>query len=256
MSPKVMSGLLAVVTLDRDATQTSAAAGRRVGKDMPDPETDKASAPSAPKFEPDQGWVPADERLFGVDRRTIAPVLAVFALAIVMSVVLPVTNAMVPYHDIVKAGDVVELQGDVTFVPEAGWSITSGVRAGNAPLSGEYPATATVQDGAVKFAVHTAPFDGDANKLLDQIETTSEALNRGRGVHVMGARTTIVTDQGEQGATARVTGPHTGGVIAAFVFKGRGVEAVATGPSDTRPEPVATVFRMIRSISRPGEKER
>ena len=50
----------------------------------------------------------------------------------------------------------------------------------------------------------------------------------------------------------RVTGPHTGGVIAAFVFEGRGVEAVATGPSDTGPEPTAAVFSMIRSISRPG----
>jgi hypothetical protein len=256
MSPTFMSGLLAVVTLDPDATQTSAAAGRRVGQGMPDPETDKSSATSAPRFEPDEGWVPADERLFGLDRRTIAPTLAVFALVIVMSVALPVVNAKVPYDDIVKAGDVIELEGDVTFVPEAGWGITSGVRAGNAPLSGEYPDTATVEDGAVKFTVHTAPFDGDANKLLDQIETTSEALNRGRGVHVTGAHSTIVTDQGKQGATARVTGPHTGGVIAAFVFEGRGVEAAATGPSDTGPEPTAAVFRMIRSISFPGEGKR
>ena len=169
----------------------------RLGSDsrrMPDPE----------RFEPDVGWVPADERLFGVDRRTIAPTLAVFALAIVMSVVLPVINAKVPYHDIVKAGDVLQLQGDVTFIPEAGWGITSGIRAGNAPLSGEYPATATVEHRAVKFSVHTAPFDGDANKLLDQIETTADALNRGRGVRIATAHTTIVTDQGKQGVTARV----------------------------------------------------
>jgi hypothetical protein len=221
---------------------------------MADRETDKSSAVEAPRFEPDADWVPADERLFGVDRRTLAPTLVVFALVVVMSVVLPVINAMVPYDDIVKAGDVLQVQGDVTFVPETGWGVTSGVRAGNAPLSGEYPATATVEHKAVKFRVHTGSFDGDANKLLDQIETTSEALNRGRGVHVAGAHTTIVTDQGKQGTTARVTGPHTGGVIAAFVFDGRGVEAVGTGPSDAGPELTAAVFRMIRSISHPGEK--
>jgi hypothetical protein len=215
---------------------------------MPDPETDNSST-SASRFEPDDGWVPADVRFLGIDRRTIGPTLTVFALAVVMSVVLPIINANVPYHDIVKAGDVIELQGDVTFVPEAGWGITSGVRAGDAPLSGEYPATATVENGALRFRVHTGRFDGDANKLLDQIETTSEALNRGRGVHVTGEQTTIVTDQGMEGATVRVTGPHTGGVIAAFVFDGRGVEAVATGPSDTGAQPAATIFRMIRSIS-------
>jgi hypothetical protein len=208
-----------------------------------------------PRFEPDVGWVPADERLFGVDRRTIAPTFAVFALAIVMSVVLPVINATVPYNDIVRAGDVLQLQGDVTFVPEAGWGITSGLRAGNAPLSGEYPSKATVEHKAVKFTVRTAPFDGDANKLLDQIETTSEALNRGRGVHVAGSHTTIVTDQGKQGATARITGPHTGGVIAAFVFDKRGVEAVATGPSDAGPDLTPAVLQMIRSISQSGEKK-
>jgi hypothetical protein len=212
---------------------------------MPDPE----------RFEPDVGWVPADERLFGVDRRTVAPTLTVFALAIVMSVVLPVINAKVPYHDIVKAGDILQLQGDVTFIPEAGWGITSGIRAGNAPLSGEYPATATVEHRAVKFSVHTAPFDGDANKLLDQIETTADALNRGRGVRIATAHTTIVTDQGKQGATARVTGPHSGGVIAAFVFDGRGVEAVATGPSDAGADLTGAVSRMMRSISQ-GAKSR
>ena len=208
-----------------------------------------------PRFEPDVGWVPADERLFGVDRRTIAPTVAVFALAVVMSVVSPVMNATVPYNDIVRAGDVLQLQGDVTFVPEAGWGITSGLRAGNAPLSGEYPSKATVEHKAVKFTVRTAPFDGDANKLIDQIETTSDALSRGRGVHVTGPHTTIVTDQGKQGATARITGPHTGGVIAAFVFDGRGVEAVATGPSDAGPELTPAVLQMIRSISHTGEKK-
>jgi len=218
---------------------------------MPDPQTNMASAAATPRFEPDERWVPADERWFGLDRRTIRPTLAVFALAFVMSVVLPVVNATVPYHDIVKAGDVLELGGDVTFVPQAGWGITSGVRTGDAPLSGQYPATATVEDGAMKFTVRTGQFHGDAKQLLEQIETTSEALNRGRGVHVTGAPTTIVTDQGKQGATVRVTGPHTGGLIAAFVFKGRGVEAVATGPTDAGSQSTAAVLRMIRSISQP-----
>ncbi|MDT5167044.1 MAG: hypothetical protein QOD02_356 [Mycobacterium sp.] len=220
---------------------------------MPDAETEVSSASSAPKFEPDEGWVPADERRFGLDRRTLRPTLTVFALVIMMSVVLPVINARVPYHDIVRAGDVMELEGDVTFVPEAGWGITSGVRAGKAPLSGQYPATATVEHGAMKFTVRTGSFHGDTDKLLDQIETTSEALNRGRGVHVTGAPITIVTGQGKQGATVRVTGPHTAGVIAAFVFGNRGVEAVATGPSDAGAESSTAVVRMIGSIGNSGE---
>jgi hypothetical protein len=223
---------------------------------MPDPQTDTASAAAQPRFEPDERWVPADERWFGLDRRTIRPTLAVFALAILMSVVLPVIDAAVPYHDIVKAGDVLQVEGNVTFVPEAGWGITDGLRAGHAPLSGEYPATATVEDGAMKFTVRTGHFQGDARQLLDQIETTSEALNRGRGIRVTGAPTTLVTEQGKLGASVRVTGPHTAGVIAAFVFGTRGVEAVATGPSDAGSEFTAAVLRMVDSISQTGEDKK
>lgn len=200
--------------------------------------------------------MPADERRFGLDRRTLRPTLAVFALVVLMSVVLPVINATVPYHDIVRPGDVMQIEGDVTFVPEAGWGITSGVRAGHAPISGQYPASATVEDGALKFTLRTGQFHGDADQLLDQIETTSEALNQGRGVRITGAPATIVTSQGKQGATVRVTGPHTGGLIAAFVFDGRGVEAVATGPTDAGTEQSAAVLRMIGSINKSKQEQR
>ena len=106
---------------------------------MPNPTAEVSPPASAPRFEPDERWVPADERRFGLDRRTLGPTLAVFALAIVMAVVLPVINASVPYHDIVRAGDVIETEGHVTFVPETGWGITSGLRAGHAPLSVSIP---------------------------------------------------------------------------------------------------------------------
>lgn len=216
---------------------------------MPDRAAEVSPAASAPRFEPDERWVPADERRFGLDRRTLGPTLAVFALVIVMAVVLPVINASVPYHDVVRAGDVIEIEGGVTFLPEAGWGITSGLRAGHAPLSGQYPATAVVENGALKFTLRTGQFHGDPAQLLGQIEATSDALNQGRGVHVTGTPTTVVTTQGKEGASVHVTGPHSCGVIAAFVFGGRGVEAVATGPVDSNPEPSDAVLRMIGSIS-------
>ena len=125
----------------------------------------------------------------------------------------------------------------MTFVPGGRLGVSPQASASATP---HYPRVSRDGDGRAQGRQIHGPhstIDGDANKLLEQIETTSEALNRGRGVHVAGAHTTIVTDQGRQGATARVTGPHTGGVIAAFVFDGRGVEAVATG---TFPIPART----------------
>jgi hypothetical protein len=223
---------------------------------MSDPGAEVSSAASAPRFEPDEGWVPADERLFGLDRRTLRPTLVVFALVFIMSVALPVINATVPYHDIVRPGDVMEIEGGVTFVPEAGWGITSGLREGHGATSGQYPATAAVEHGALNFTVRSGPFHGDADQLLDQIEATTDALNQGRGVHITGAPATIVTAAGKQGATVRITGPHTAGLIAAFVFGDRGVKAVATGPTDADAEASAAVLRMIGSISQSGQEKR
>ena len=105
----------------------------------------------SPRFEPPDGWVPADQRWFGLDRRTIAPTLTVFAVALAMSVVLPLIDDTIPYRDVVRAGDVIELRGDVTFVPDAGWGITSGVRAGHGPASGGYPDRATVVNEDTTF---------------------------------------------------------------------------------------------------------
>ena len=62
--------------------------------------------------------------------------LVVIALVVVMAVVIPVINQEVAYDDPVKAGDVIELEGGVQFVPTPGWGIVSGLRSGEAPATG------------------------------------------------------------------------------------------------------------------------
>ncbi|MBU8820886.1 hypothetical protein KL864_34025 [Mycolicibacterium goodii] len=120
-------------------------------------------------FEPGERWIPADRRWLGLDRRTVAPALAVVALVVVMDGVLPAVNDGVGYHDEVAAGDVIAIDGGVTFVPEPGWGITSGVRLGDAPADGTYPDTATVVRGDISLTVHTDTFHGDVDELLTQI---------------------------------------------------------------------------------------
>lgn len=40
-------------------------------------------------FEPPETWIPADRRWWGLDRRTVAPALVVFGLALVLAGVIP-----------------------------------------------------------------------------------------------------------------------------------------------------------------------
>lgn len=208
-----------------------------------------------PDYEPDETFVPADLRWLGLDRRTIAPAVLVLALAFVMAVILPVIDEAVSYDDKVVAGDVLAVDGDVTFVPEPGWGITSGVRLGAGPAGG-YPPKATVVDGGVTFTVRSALFDGDANALLDRIKTTTDALQGDDGIRITGDRSTVSTDSGHSGVITHLTGPLSRGVLAAFVFDDYGVQAIAIEPADSTGAPDEAVTRMITSIRRDEEPSR
>lgn len=207
-----------------------------------------------PHYEPDDRWVPVDRRWLGLDRATLIPAAVVIAFALVMAFVLPTINDSVSYDDEVVAGDVMELDGGITFVPVPDWGITAGVRDTDTPITGTYPDAARVTNGAVSFTVKTAPFTGDARELLEQIKTTTDALATGESFRVNGEPTVIITESGHRGVMAGYSNSTADGVIAAFVIDGVGVSAIAVGPSNIDPSTTEAIARMIVSISqRPGE---
>lgn len=55
-----------------------------------------------------------------IDRQTVKPALLVVALALLMSVVLPLIDSETPYRDALQRGDIVELADRLTLVPCAG----------------------------------------------------------------------------------------------------------------------------------------
>jgi hypothetical protein len=205
-------------------------------------------------FEPDERWIPVDRRWLGVDRRTVAPAAVVLGLAFVTSVALPVADELVAYGDEVRAGDVIALSGGVTFVPEPGWGITAGVRAGSPIADGTYPAQATVVDGDVVFAVQSDTFDGDANALLDQLATTPEVLNAG-DLEISGSRTSVTNDAGDPGVMAPVATADAQGILVTFVFGGQGVAALAIQPPDISAAETEAIGEMVTSIRHDGEDQ-
>lgn len=207
-----------------------------------------------PRYEPDDRWVPVDRRWFGLDRATFLPAAIVLAFAIVMSVLIPAINGSVSYDDEVVAGDVMELNGQITFVPAVGWGITSGVRSTDIPLAGSFPSSATVTNSGASFTVRTAPFPGDARGLLEQIKETSDALSTDKSLRVTGDPVEVTTHSGDRGVISRFSNSTTDGVIAAFVYDGTGVEVVATGPANVDHRITDDIARMIVSIDdRNGE---
>jgi hypothetical protein len=198
-----------------------------------------------PTFEPGERWIPVDKRWFGMDRRTILPAAIVMAVVVVMTLVLPGVRDAMRYDDEVVGGDVMGLDLGVTFVPEPGWGITSGVRTRTPLAGGAYPPDATVVDGSAALHVQSDTFAGDANALLDQFEKIS-------GLEPTSDRVTITNVNGDTGVLEEASGATRQTLVVAYVFDGIGVLAVASAPADPGSAETDAMSRMITSIHADG----
>ena len=72
----------------------------------------------------------------GSTAETVKPALLVLALAVLMSVVLPLINSKTPYRHPVHRGEIAELADGVTLVPAAGWDLATGALARPHALAG------------------------------------------------------------------------------------------------------------------------
>lgn len=192
-----------------------------------------ATPPSETAAPPD--WVPVEHRFLGLDRRTIAPALAVLALAFIFATVIPAINAAIKPDNPVRPGDVLNLGNGLTLVPAQDWNIVKGLRVGdatNAPATGSAPPV-ELANGSVSLRVLVGPFAGTPNALLDQINRLNTELDGIDQFATTGDRVSVTTAQGATGVVETFTGSNVDGKIAAFVYDGTGVEILVVGlPED------------------------
>ncbi|GIF02492.1 hypothetical protein [Actinoplanes siamensis] len=200
------------------------------------------------------GWAPVEHRFFGLDRRTLRP--AVFALVVGLVLIYgwQALDAAIPWHNRVRAGDVLDLGGGATAVPPVGWELQKGF------LTGQPGASATdlhvvLASGGARITMTGSSFSGSAGAFLDQVRR-SESDDRPPAVN--GPRQTIVTGAGLAGVVESSSGPGGDAVVAAFkmaVGPARAVEAapallvrVRTAPGQL-PQYQEAVAALLRSIT-------
>ncbi len=196
--------------------------------------------------------MPADRRLFGLDRRTLLPAAVVAVLFVFTVWVMPAINRAVPVTDPVRAGDVIQV-GDVEFVPAVGANIATGLRQGRPDVGNSYPKIAVVTYQGTTFKVRTDDYDGTPAQLLEQIKKNNEGTRvDGGGFRVNGEPVTIVNADGDKGVAAHYDSASAVGLVAAFVFDGTGVEIEAVGPetlADSVGEEVAAMVQSVQPVS-------
>ena len=204
-------------------------------------------------------------RFAGIDRRTVKPALLVLALAVLMSVVLPLIDSTTPYHDEVHKGDIAEIADGITLVPASGWDLATGALVGHTRSPVGSTATTELVDGGVDFYVQAAPFAGTPSELLTRVNEISADLNHARGRAAAAThRYAVTTRQGVVGVADDFVGLTRQGSVVAFVFRSRepstasqgpsreGVEIVVSGPRGSisrRRDDIVTMIRSIRAAS-------
>jgi hypothetical protein len=174
--------------------------------------------------EPPQGWVPVEHRWFGLDRRTFKPALIVLAIALLLIYGSQALNAAIPWHNEIKAGDVLDLGDGATAVPPVGWQLESGTLVGGTPAGSQI----LLARGGATIGLQVASFIGTADAFLDQVQR-SEGDDDPSGVS--GSRGTLTTDSGLVGVVQSSTSPSGDELEAAFKLATGAGQAVSAAPA-------------------------
>ncbi len=167
--------------------------------------------------------VPADQRILGIDKRTIWPGVVLLIVFLLWSQLMPWINDQVALDNPIVAGDVINLgNGEVTFVPAVGWDLLSGtlLTDGNEDAA-SIPSSATLLSETVSYSAKSGNWDGTANELLDQVIKVNDSLDE-LGVKDEQNRISITNADGVPGELAYLVGVDQAALIATFVFEPEG----------------------------------
>jgi hypothetical protein len=179
-----------------------------------------ASRPEAPR-----DWVPVEHRFLGLDRRTFKVGFGALALALLLIYGLQGLNAAIPWHNEIRAGQVLDLGGGATAVPPTGWQLESGTLTGRAGASATN-LQVLLDTGGATIVLDGTSYDGSAAGFLDQVERSE-----GDAPSVNGARGTLTTDAGLVGVVEGRTGPSGDGIDVAFKMAVGTTQAVDSAPA-------------------------
>jgi hypothetical protein len=172
-----------------------------------------------------RGWVPVEHRFLGLDRRTFKAGFSALAVALVLIYGWQALNAAIPWHNQIRAGQVLDLGGGATAVPPVGWQLEQGT------LTGGSGAAATslqvlLASGGATIEMDGTSYDGSAAGFLDQVQR-SEGDTPG----ITGARGTLTTDAGLVGVVQSRTGPSGDGIDVAFKMAVGTTQVVNSAPA-------------------------
>ncbi|TDW24514.1 hypothetical protein [Kribbella kalugense] len=172
-----------------------------------------------------EGWVPVEHRWLGLDRRTFAAGFTALAVALLLIYGFQGLNAAIPWHNEIRAGQVLDLGDGATAVPPVGWQLEHGTLTGGA---GAAPTSLQIllASGGATIEIDGTTYDGSADAFLDQV-----LRSEGDTANVSGSRGSLTTDSGLVGVVESSTGPSGDAIDVAFKMAVGTTESVDAAPA-------------------------
>ena len=181
-----------------------------------------------------RGWVPVEHRWLGLDRRQLKPAIFVLVVALLLIYGWPALNAITPWDNPIKAGDVLDLGDGATAVPPVGWQLEDGTLVSdNTGVSATRDNVKLAMGGAT-IELTGAAFTGSAAQFLDQV-----ILSEDPNANIADTPATFTTASGLVGVVRSASGSAGDELLAAFKM------------STTDPAPAPALLVDVTTV--PGE---
>jgi hypothetical protein len=179
------------------------------------------------------------------------PAAVVFVIAVVLRGIFPLIDSAVAGHEVVRAGDRLNLNAGLTVTPPVGWQVVDGLLVGaSTVVPGTGSPSATLTDAGVSAQVQVAPFTGDANALLDQINRNDSKSRDQPSYTVDGSRGAVDAADGIVGVVENYSDTSNDGIVAAYVLAdGRGLVIKVAGAGPQQSAQTGQTSAMLRSVS-------
>ena len=195
-----------------------------------------------------RGRVPVEHRFLGLDRRTMPLAAVALAVWLLWVVVVPAIDDAVPWRDVTRPGDVLQVTPTVTMTPAVGWGVQSGLRTTDRTKSGQNSEDVVLVAGGVTFQVTSGPWTGTPAELLDQVTLITGTVVGTQSFRITQGATTVRTADGDVGVLESFATPRVEGLVAALVYGDDGLQIQAVGTPEQLAARAGDVQRMISSI--------
>lgn len=182
--------------------------------------------------------------VFGVDRRTVRPAIAVAIVVALFGAIIPAINHAVSPEESIEPGTVLDVGLGVSFTPVAGWLLNTDATTPGGP---DTPGVVGVSETGLLYTVSAESYDGTLDDFMDlATDRRSDAVDK---LEVTSPRQSVTTTSGVTGLSETYNGVGVQGSLTVFLSDGIAVTVDADGPEGSFAVHADEVDSMTRTIS-------